>query len=200
MDWVATRLGSRGLSRIVSRASGPVLLGALIACSTPPQAGPRDGSENVNQLEQCSTLGVMACKAMALVSRDSIATCRTSRVRDGSRIEICGHVQTDAKSPGPARADSNVYPVHLAWSDNSDNESNFVIERCDEVRIAPNGVKKTASCAGVWRPIATVRGNTTSYIDNTTTADRSYLYRVKAINSKGSSGYTQEAVITTPSR
>jgi hypothetical protein len=176
----------------------PILLSALISCSAPGKAPSGSTAASPAQVsEQCSTIGVMTCRAMALVSRDSVSTCTASRARDGSRIETCGYLPTTTLAEA-APADQNVYPVHLAWSDNSDNESNFVIERCDQVKL--NGEKKTPSCTGVWRTIATVNANTTNYVDKTAEQGKSYIYRVKATNRQGSSGYTQEAVITTPAR
>jgi hypothetical protein len=178
----------------------PILLSALVACSTPVH-GPFGGSTAASQAqtsEQCSTIGVMACRAMALVSRDSVSTCSAHRGRDGSRVEICGYLPAAAEPARPAPADQNVYPVRLAWRDNSDNESHFVIERCDQVKL--EGEKKSASCTGVWRTIATVGANITNYTDKTAAMGKSYIYRVKATNTGGSSGYAQEAAITTPSR
>jgi hypothetical protein len=95
-----------------------------------------------------------------------------------------------------APAGQNV-PVHLTWSDHSDNESNFIIERCDQVQLGSKD--GTATCTGTWRTVATVSANTTEYIDKTAAINHSYIYRVKAVNSQGSSGYT-ETVITTPAR
>jgi hypothetical protein len=142
----------------------------------------------------------MACKAMALLSSDTVPTCGVATARDGSRMEVCGYAPPRAKPAEPAPAAGTVYPVHVSWADNSDNESNFVIERCDQVRIAPKGEKTVVSCMGGWRSIGTVGANTTSYVDNTAAANRTYLYRIKASNSAGSSGYTQETAITTPVR
>jgi hypothetical protein len=188
---------------MVSLLRAAALVGALIACSTPPQGAPGGGvtvSQNVQNSERCSTLGAIACKAMALLSSDTVPTCSVSSARDGSRSETCGYVPNHGKTTESAPAGPKAYPVHLAWSDNSDNESNFVVERCDQISIASKEEKRTASCTGVWRTIATVGANTTSYVDNTASANQTYLYRVKAINSKGSSGYTEEVVITTRPR
>jgi hypothetical protein len=192
----------KGCHRIVSLWRAAALVGALIACSTPPQGAPGGATAAQDALysEQCSTLGVMACKAMALLSSDSPPTCSASRGHDGTRIETCGYVPVPAKTAGSAPISPKPYPVHLAWSDNSDDESNFVIERCDQISIAPRGEQTTASCTGPWRSIATVSANTTSYVDNTASVNQTYIYRVKAINSKGSFGYTQEVAITTPPR
>jgi hypothetical protein len=184
--------------KIVALMPGAALAGALIACSTQPQGAP--ASQYVERPEQCSTLGVMACKAMALLSSDAVPTCGVSTGRDGRRTETCGSVPAHAKPAEPPPAAPKAYPVHVSWSDNSDNESNFVIERCDQVRVAPTGEKTAGSCIGSWRTIATVGANTTSYVDNTAAANHTYLYRIKATNSKGSSGHTEETAITTPAR
>jgi hypothetical protein len=192
-----------GGHRILSLSRVASLAAALAGCSTPPQGEPGRAmaAQNVQHVEQCSTLGIIACRAMALLSSDSVPTCSASRARDGRLIEACGYAPTrppTARVPTPA--DPRAYPVHLAWSDNSDNESNFVIERCDQISIVPVGTKTTASCTGAWRSIATVGANATSFVDNTAALNQTYIYRVKAINSKGSSGYTQEEMITTPAR
>lgn len=90
--------------------------------------------------------------------------------------------------------------VQLAWSDNSNNEKSFVIERCDQVSIAVQGQKKIASCTDGWKPIATVGANITRYVDNSALPNQTYLYRVKATNDFGSSGHSNEMWITTPSK
>jgi hypothetical protein len=87
--------------------------------------------------------------------------------------------------------------VRLSWSDNSNNESEFVIERCDRL-TRPEGQSQTVSCAGEWKNVGTVGANVTSYVDKTALLNQAYLYRVKATNAAGSSNYTGEVRITTP--
>jgi len=152
-------------------------------------------------------LGIMACRTMSMLSGDAAAerrsTCIAYRTGDGSRVEKCGSVEArvpetirEKMPPSPARAMASGRNL-LSWSDNSNNENNFIIERCDQVSLSD---QKTASCAGTWRVIGTVPANVAQYIDDTAIADHTYLYRVKAINKAGSSGYTNEAVIKTPPR
>ena len=179
------------------------LVSALSACATQPQSQPAVAATtapSIHSSEQCSSLGVMACNAMALLSSESVPTCTTFRARDGRRIETCGTADSGARATASPPGDPQAYPVRLAWADNADNESNFVIERCDQVSVTPLGQKTAASCAGGWRQIGTVGANVTSYVDSTASWNQTYIYRVKATNSKGSSGYTDEAVITTPPR
>lgn len=154
-------------------------------------------------------LGVMACRAMSVLSGDAAverrSTCIAYRNAGGSRVEKCGSVE--ARLPDPIREPSPTVPRQatgsgrnvLSWSDNSNNENNFVIERCDQVNFAAND-QKTASCASTWRIIGTVAANVTQYIDDTPIVGQTYLYRVKAANKSGSSGYTNEALIKTPTR
>jgi hypothetical protein len=189
----------KSFHRLVTLSPGATLIAMLSACS-PQQNQPAvtaAAPSNFQSSEQCSMLGAMACNAMALLSSDSKPTCSAYRGGDGRRIETCGYADTGVRTAAPG--DPQGYPVRLAWSDNSDNENYFVVERCDQIGVAPTN-QKNAACAGVWRQIGTVGPNTTFYIDNTAAWNQTYVYRVKAANSKGSSGYSAEAVITTPRR
>jgi hypothetical protein len=90
--------------------------------------------------------------------------------------------------------------VQLAWSDNSNDEDSFVIERCDTVSVVRDGATVQATCRGSWTAIGSVPANTTSYVDRSVAPNRTYLYRIKAVNSAGSSGYTEEALFTAVSK
>ncbi len=69
--------------------------------------------------------------------------------------------------------------IDLQWTDNSYNETNFVIER---------------KINGVFTQIATVGANVTSHSDTGLTTTANVGYRVKAVNDKGSSTYTTKTV------
>lgn len=179
-----------------------VLVIVLLSCSTQSQRSPvAQALPSSPQSEQCSLVGRLACAAMSSLSDDTgqnrQATCFASRSA-GRIVETCGFVetkpQTNEVDPRPRSPDS----VQLAWSDNSNNEKNFVIERCDQVSIAAHEQKKTASCTGGWRTIGTVGANITRYIDKTVLPNQTYLYRVRATNDFGSSGPSNEMWITTP--
>ncbi|MCX5637773.1 MAG: fibronectin type III domain-containing protein [Planctomycetota bacterium] len=75
--------------------------------------------------------------------------------------------------------------INLAWTDNSNNESGFKIERCQE-----------AGCSN-FSQIATVGTNVTTYSNTGLLASTSYTYRVRAYNSAGDSGYSTTASATT---
>ncbi|NJM14178.1 MAG: fibronectin type III domain-containing protein [Bacteroidales bacterium] len=64
--------------------------------------------------------------------------------------------------------------INLAWTDNSNNETGFKIER------------KTGS-GGTYTEIATVGADVTAYSNTGLTASTTYYYRVVAYNSAGNS-------------
>jgi hypothetical protein len=73
--------------------------------------------------------------------------------------------------------------ISLAWTDNSNNETGFDIERsADNVN---------------WAALATVGSNSQSYSNTGLAASTRYYYRVRAKNSTGNSAYTGVASATT---
>ncbi len=75
--------------------------------------------------------------------------------------------------------------VDLVWQDLSDNESGFDIERCAGL-----------TCSN-FANIASVGANVTSYANTGLASSTSYTYRVRAKNSGGNSGYSNEATALT---
>ncbi len=76
-------------------------------------------------------------------------------------------------------------PIVLTWTDNSDNEEQFEVER-------KPAVDTTFSRVGTTGPGDVVA----AYQDAATAPDVAYTYRVRARNSAGTSGYSNEATIT----
>src|SRR5262245_59382585 len=70
--------------------------------------------------------------------------------------------------------------LNLVWVDSSTNEDGFKIER------------KTGT-GGTFAQIAVVQARTTSYIDSSVVSGTTYCYRVRAFNTAGNSGYSNEA-------
>ena len=87
---------------------------------------------------------------------------------------------------------SNLFPSHivsaaqltLSWTDASDNEDGFGIER------------KTGT-SGTFGRVASVSTNVSTYTDPNLASSTTYCYRVNAFNSAGSSAYTNEICGTT---
>jgi hypothetical protein len=73
--------------------------------------------------------------------------------------------------------------IDLIWTDNSNNETGFKIERRTET--------------GSYIEVATVSANVTTYIDTGLSESTTYYYRIKAFNGAGSSDYSNEASAAT---
>lgn len=77
--------------------------------------------------------------------------------------------------------------INLSWSDNSTNESGFLIERAPDNGGSP----------GTWVQIASVGMNITSYSDMGLAVSTRYWYRVRAYNANGDSVYSNVTNATT---
>lgn len=78
--------------------------------------------------------------------------------------------------------------IELFWTDNSNNEEVFILERAEE----KNGVR------GSFVPIDNaIQSNTTSYVNSGLAPDTKYWYRLKAKNQDGESNYTESTAIIT---
>jgi len=75
--------------------------------------------------------------------------------------------------------------INLSWTDNSNNETGFKIER------------KTGA-GGAWSQIAAVGANVTAYNNTGLNENTTYFYRVRAYNGDGDSNYSNEDSATTP--
>jgi hypothetical protein len=75
--------------------------------------------------------------------------------------------------------------INLSWTDNSDNEEGFEIERC------------TGPACTAFAPIATVGTSVATYRNTGLTANTAFSYRVLAYNSAGDSDYSNTAGATT---
>ncbi|MHC4742999.1 MAG: fibronectin type III domain-containing protein [Planctomycetota bacterium] len=75
--------------------------------------------------------------------------------------------------------------IDLDWTDNSDNETGFKIERSKRVNTN-------------FTQIDTVGPDVTSYSDTTAKKNTLYYYRVRATNAYGDSAYSNEASARTP--
>jgi predicted phage tail protein len=76
--------------------------------------------------------------------------------------------------------------INLTWTDQSNNEAGFKIERC------------TGAVCSDFAQIATTGPNVTSYSNIGLSASTSYTYRVRAYNGAGDSDYTDTKTVITP--
>lgn len=72
--------------------------------------------------------------------------------------------------------------ISLRWTDSSNNEIGFKLER----KTGPNGA---------YDQIALVPANTRNYTDSNLISDKTYSYRILAYNGSGPSGYSNEVSI-----
>ena len=79
--------------------------------------------------------------------------------------------------------------IDLSWADNSNNESNFELERCDG----------KGKCR-MFVLIASPGENVVSYKDGGLSPATAYAYRVRAANAAGTSAYSNTAKPKTPRR
>jgi hypothetical protein len=77
--------------------------------------------------------------------------------------------------------------INLSWTDNSNNETGFVINR-------------TQDPSKLWNYVTTVAANVKSYSDTGLHASTTYFYRVQAINAGGRSAWSNTASAKTPSQ
>ncbi|MFP4016794.1 MAG: fibronectin type III domain-containing protein, partial [Halanaerobiales bacterium] len=73
--------------------------------------------------------------------------------------------------------------IEISWSDNSNNEIAFILERQND--------------SGEWQELNRINPDINSCIDKNLQPAGYYNYRIKAVNSAGSSGYSNEISVTT---
>lgn len=99
-------------------------------------------------------------------------------------VKLTDVVSTTPATPlTPVAVATSAYEVRLTWTDASRNECSFRVER--------------RAGAGDWTAIATPDTNATSFTDTDVLPDRTYVYRVVAVNPLGESDPSDEASATT---
>lgn len=85
---------------------------------------------------------------------------------------------TSVETPAPSSS------ISVSWTDNSDNETGFVLERSTD--------------GSHFTEIFTTPANAVAYTDAGLVPNTLYYYRIKAVNSAGSSAYATASVTTPP--
>jgi autotransporter-associated beta strand protein len=102
----------------------------------------------------------------------------------GTLSVVIGTAQTPPAAPTNLVATAvSTAQINLTWTDNSTNETSFLIER------SPDN--------SAFTQIASVGAGVTSYPDASLAAGTLYFYRVRASNSGGNSAYSEVASATT---
>lgn len=97
-------------------------------------------------------------------------------------LAVTGAVTVPAAASGTGVSQGSGTQVTVSWTDNSDNEDGFRVER----RVG----------SGAFSELSTVNSNVTTYTDTTSNAGTSYGYRVVAFNSAGDATASNIASIT----
>lgn len=96
-----------------------------------------------------------------------------------------GEVEDPPTAPsGLSATATSSSSISLTWTDNSDNETGFEMER-------------SANGSTGWSQIATPAANATSASDTGLSASTAYYYRIRAVNASGNSAYSSTANTTT---
>ncbi|HEX9708503.1 MAG TPA: putative Ig domain-containing protein, partial [Candidatus Thermoplasmatota archaeon] len=179
----------------VSPNSGTVNVGATL----PLQALVTNvrGSPLTNPVTWSSSPQSVATVTQAGVVTGVSAGTATITASAGGRS---GTATITVNDPRPPAAPSNVTAVpfsntavDVSWTDNSDNETGFTIER---EPVAPAG-PAAASGAAVFAVVGTVGANVTTFRDTGLSPNTAYRYRVSASNGNGSTAATTTVQITT---
>jgi hypothetical protein len=101
-------------------------------------------------------------------------------------VEVTVPAASPPAAPSNLTAEMSDGYVVLNWQDNSINENQFFVERCEG-----------AGCAS-FVPVGSSNLNVPTWTDYFVAGGRSYSYRVRASNSDGDSGYSNIASIVTP--
>jgi hypothetical protein len=96
-----------------------------------------------------------------------------------------GEIESTPTAPTSLAAISALSQISLTWSDNSNNETGFIVER----RIG---------ISGAFMELTTVAANVTSFTDTGLAANTTFEYQVRAVNGAGDSVPSNIAGDTTP--
>ncbi|MBW3625077.1 MAG: fibronectin type III domain-containing protein, partial [Armatimonadetes bacterium] len=106
----------------------------------------------------------------------------------GSTISTVEIPAPAAPSHLSTAATSRFGEIHLTWSDNSGNETEFVLQRATNSGF-------TSNLTEILLPANS--DGTASYTDSGLKRKTQYYYRVRAVNSAGSSAYSNTATAKT---
>ncbi len=158
-----------------------------------PGYDPVYGSGRVDALASVQSIEVADPDTSASPTADPSATATADPSATATADPSASPTEEPTTDPGPTTpaAPSNLTArtasssrVELAWSDNSNSETGFAIER------SLDGAE--------WSEIGTAGSNRTMYLDMGLDPDTTYFYRVRALNPSGYSPYSNTASATTP--
>src|SRR5262249_16663036 len=114
---------------------------------------------------------------------DSFPEAGSVAVADGIKLAFAGGTPPIAPS-GLAGAGTSTSRVDLFWTDNSTNETGFIVARA-------------TTTGGPYTDLPALVANTTSYSDTSLSPNTTYYYVVRVFSEGGSSANSSEATATT---
>ncbi|MBC7784592.1 MAG: DNRLRE domain-containing protein, partial [Burkholderiales bacterium] len=129
-------------------------------------------------------VGATVYVGMATAAKSN-STATTAKYRNFGDTGTAAPVQPPAAATGLNGAATSHNSVALNWSDASNNETGFRIER------------RTGS-GGTWSTIGSVGANVQNYVDDTAQASTEYWYRIRSYNSGGDADPTPAFQVITP--
>jgi hypothetical protein len=175
------------LSRIVSHETGHIFYAcdeysqpgyATCSCTCAPEVRPE--ALNGNCQDSSCTRGSTDC----MMRLNEFALCPYTVAQIGWTATVPKAIPTAPQAL--VASASSPTQVNLIWQDTSSAEDGFQIER-------------RGGSSADYSQIGVVTSNTTNYSDATVQSNTAYAYRVRAFNSTGTSSYTAEASVITPS-
>jgi GEVED domain/Pregnancy-associated plasma protein-A/Ig-like domain CHU_C associated len=188
----SSNLTDRELVTRLTTANANCTLKGDLLCDTPadPYGRPADSTQSIGcsyqgnardaqgQLYTPSLGNIMSYNP--IVCGNSFTGGQYARIADGLLLRIdpnnqyalnCSATVTGANVPSGLTGAVNGFGLALTFTDNSFNETGFIIER------------STTSATTGFVTVAGLAPNTTAFTDQSTTAFTTYYYRVKASNS-----------------
>jgi serine protease AprX len=168
------------LDLVVTAPDGTVYLGNVFAGGWSQPSGTADRTNNLeNVYVQAATPGTWTISV------------RGYNIPNGPQpfalvVNATFSAPTAPAAPGGLSASAvSASTIDLRWTDSSDNEDGFQIERC-----------QLSGCTN-FAPVGQVGPNVTTFSDSTLAAGTTYNYHVRAFNRGGASGFSNSAEATT---
>ncbi|HST23743.1 MAG TPA: putative Ig domain-containing protein [Blastocatellia bacterium] len=175
------------LARIVSHETGHIFYAcdeyfqpgyAVCNCRCAPEVRPEALNGN------CQDASCTANSTECMMRLNEFALCAHTVAQIGWTAVVPKPIPTAPQ--GLVATASSPTQVNLLWQDTSNVEDGFLIER-------------RGGSSAEFSQVAVVTANATTYSDASALANTAYAYRLRAFNSTGTSSFTAEASVVTPS-
>jgi len=197
--------GSAMLAKVANAATRPVNPSALTATATKTSIELKwvDNSTNETSFQIERALGGVNFSVIATLPANTTSYSDKNldfgvyfyRIRAINSAGASGYSEIasayspvpDPRPATPSNLTASVGPgfIRLIWNDNSTNETFFQIEK---VEIGPSQYG-----------VISVPQNSWTYLDTKISAGKTYQYRVRALNNKGGSGYSNTVTVVAQS-